>query len=372
MRSRGVFLALILLAGALRFPGLGARPMHADEAVHADKFGTLLEGGGYVYDPSDYHGPSLYYLTLPSAWLQGATAVRRARRGHAARGARGDAGWRSSPPTSEPARSWALSGAFGRGPARRDLARAWSSTAATTSTRPRSSSSASARCSPGARTSGGRALSRPCSRARASGSCTRPRRRRPSRWARWSGRSRSRWLVDRWRGRPLPDARAAVRGRDVLLALLAAVLVSCLLFSSFLSHPDGRRGFAPCLRALREAGGRRSWHFHPWDYYLRLLVHFPATGTPFWTEGLILGTGGRRGHRRLEQPGAYPGADARVLRFLLALHAADARPLLLDSLQDPVVPAGVPARDDPPGWCRRRRPGAGAAAARARPWSARC
>jgi len=72
MRSRGIFLVPILLAAALRFPGLASRPMHADEAVHADKFGTLLEGGGYAYDPSEYHGPTLYYLTLPSAWLQGA------------------------------------------------------------------------------------------------------------------------------------------------------------------------------------------------------------------------------------------------------------------------------------------------------------
>ncbi len=71
MRSRGALLALVVLAAALRFPSLASRPMHADEAVNADKFGTLLEGGGYGYDPSDYHGPSLYYLTLPSAWLQG-------------------------------------------------------------------------------------------------------------------------------------------------------------------------------------------------------------------------------------------------------------------------------------------------------------
>jgi uncharacterized protein (TIGR03663 family) len=73
MRSRGIFLAAVLLAAALRFPGLALRPMHADEAVHADKLGTLLEGGGYVYDPSEYHGPTLYYLTLPSAWLRGAS-----------------------------------------------------------------------------------------------------------------------------------------------------------------------------------------------------------------------------------------------------------------------------------------------------------
>jgi predicted membrane-bound mannosyltransferase len=47
-----VFIGLVLLAGALRLPDLAARPMHADEAVHADKFATLLEGGGYAYDPA--------------------------------------------------------------------------------------------------------------------------------------------------------------------------------------------------------------------------------------------------------------------------------------------------------------------------------
>src|SRR5512143_1508262 len=71
-RTRGLFLAPVLLAAAFRFPDLAARPMHADEAVHADKFGTLLEGGGYLYAPAEFHGPTLYYLTLPSAWLQGA------------------------------------------------------------------------------------------------------------------------------------------------------------------------------------------------------------------------------------------------------------------------------------------------------------
>jgi hypothetical protein len=64
---RGLFLVPILLAAALRFPHLASRPMHADEAIHADKFGTLLEGRGYAYDPSEYHGPTLYYLTCPRA-----------------------------------------------------------------------------------------------------------------------------------------------------------------------------------------------------------------------------------------------------------------------------------------------------------------
>ena len=84
LRSRGIFLVLILLAAALRFPSSPRARMHADEGVHADKFGTLLEGGGYAYDPSEYHGPTLYYLTLVPAWLQGASRYARHRRGHPA------------------------------------------------------------------------------------------------------------------------------------------------------------------------------------------------------------------------------------------------------------------------------------------------
>ncbi len=55
----------LLAAGVLRLPGLSQRPMHTDEAVHADKLNTLWQSGVYVYDPHEYHGPTLYYLTLP-------------------------------------------------------------------------------------------------------------------------------------------------------------------------------------------------------------------------------------------------------------------------------------------------------------------
>jgi len=57
------------LALALRLPRLQQRPMHTDEAVHAIKFGTLLEQGSYTYDPNEYHGPTLNYLTLIPARL---------------------------------------------------------------------------------------------------------------------------------------------------------------------------------------------------------------------------------------------------------------------------------------------------------------
>lgn len=60
-----------MLAACLRIPRLADRPMHADEAVLADKFGTLLETGIWKYDPMDYHGPVLPYATLAAAWVAG-------------------------------------------------------------------------------------------------------------------------------------------------------------------------------------------------------------------------------------------------------------------------------------------------------------
>ncbi|MBI2301634.1 MAG: TIGR03663 family protein [Armatimonadetes bacterium] len=62
----GVGLAVALAAALwLRLPGLDERPVHADESVHFVKTGELLEHGRYEYDPSEYHGPTLYYAALP-------------------------------------------------------------------------------------------------------------------------------------------------------------------------------------------------------------------------------------------------------------------------------------------------------------------
>jgi uncharacterized protein (TIGR03663 family) len=47
--------------------------VHVDEAVHAYKLNELWQTHRYTYDPYEYHGPSLYYLTLPSTWFSGAT-----------------------------------------------------------------------------------------------------------------------------------------------------------------------------------------------------------------------------------------------------------------------------------------------------------
>jgi uncharacterized protein (TIGR03663 family) len=75
--TRGWLAALVavaLAAGlALRLVRLDVRPMHHDEANQAVKFGALLERGEYRYDAHDHHGPTLYYLTVPAAWLRGQT-----------------------------------------------------------------------------------------------------------------------------------------------------------------------------------------------------------------------------------------------------------------------------------------------------------
>jgi uncharacterized protein (TIGR03663 family) len=72
----GVVIAIALAAGlALRLARLDQRPMHNDEANQAIKFGGLLDRGDYVYDAFEHHGPTLYYLTVPVAWLRGETRL---------------------------------------------------------------------------------------------------------------------------------------------------------------------------------------------------------------------------------------------------------------------------------------------------------
>jgi uncharacterized protein (TIGR03663 family) len=70
--NRWSALALLLaFAGALalRCPRLDVRPLHNDEAINGIKLKALWEKGEYKYDPHEFHGPTLYYSTLPFVWL---------------------------------------------------------------------------------------------------------------------------------------------------------------------------------------------------------------------------------------------------------------------------------------------------------------
>jgi len=63
----------VLLAGALRFPRLGLRPLHHDEGSNVIFLLRLLREGRYDYDPSNYHGPLLYLLSAVPLLLFGVT-----------------------------------------------------------------------------------------------------------------------------------------------------------------------------------------------------------------------------------------------------------------------------------------------------------
>ncbi|HMF89762.1 MAG TPA: flippase activity-associated protein Agl23 [Candidatus Angelobacter sp.] len=52
-------------AAVLRLVELTLKPLHHDEGVNGSFLTTLFRGGYYRYDPSNYHGPSLYYF----AWI---------------------------------------------------------------------------------------------------------------------------------------------------------------------------------------------------------------------------------------------------------------------------------------------------------------
>ena len=52
------------IAVFLRFYDLALKPMHHDEGVNGYFLITLFRDGIYKYDPTNYHGPTLYYIAL--------------------------------------------------------------------------------------------------------------------------------------------------------------------------------------------------------------------------------------------------------------------------------------------------------------------
>jgi uncharacterized protein (TIGR03663 family) len=57
--------AILSAAAILRLVELTLKPLHHDEGVNGLFLTTLFRGGPYVYNPSNFHGPTLYYF----AWI---------------------------------------------------------------------------------------------------------------------------------------------------------------------------------------------------------------------------------------------------------------------------------------------------------------
>lgn len=56
--------AVVAIAVFFRFYQLTLKPLHHDEGVNGHFLMTLFNQGIYKYDPSNYHGPTLYYIAL--------------------------------------------------------------------------------------------------------------------------------------------------------------------------------------------------------------------------------------------------------------------------------------------------------------------
>ena len=70
-RADVVALAVLLVAIFLRCQDLSLRPFHHDEGVNGFFLSRLVHEGAFKYDPSNYHGPTLYYLSLPLVAIMG-------------------------------------------------------------------------------------------------------------------------------------------------------------------------------------------------------------------------------------------------------------------------------------------------------------
>jgi uncharacterized protein (TIGR03663 family) len=57
-------LTILASAAFIRLYALGLKPMHHDEGVNGFFLTKLYNSGIYNYDPSNYHGPTLYYFAL--------------------------------------------------------------------------------------------------------------------------------------------------------------------------------------------------------------------------------------------------------------------------------------------------------------------
>lgn len=70
-----ICLAVVILAVFFRFVSLDTKALHHDESVNYAFTKKLVENNIYRYNPTHYHGPFLYFAALPPYWIQGPTKL---------------------------------------------------------------------------------------------------------------------------------------------------------------------------------------------------------------------------------------------------------------------------------------------------------
>jgi uncharacterized protein (TIGR03663 family) len=61
--------AIVAVGAILRLFSLSLVPLHHDEGVNGNFLVSLVRNGTYTYDPSNYHGPTLYYFAAIIPWV---------------------------------------------------------------------------------------------------------------------------------------------------------------------------------------------------------------------------------------------------------------------------------------------------------------
>lgn len=66
---RSSALAILVVGAFVRLYHLSLVPLHHDEGVNGNFLVSLVRNGAYIYDPNNYHGPTLYYFSAIIPWL---------------------------------------------------------------------------------------------------------------------------------------------------------------------------------------------------------------------------------------------------------------------------------------------------------------
>lgn len=69
------FLIAVMAAGRVRFEQIALKPLHHDEGVNSYFLLNLARDGRYQYDPTNYHGPTLYYFSLVATRVFGENEI---------------------------------------------------------------------------------------------------------------------------------------------------------------------------------------------------------------------------------------------------------------------------------------------------------